>query len=925
MGLMIRTYVDGNQEFIELYGNETIDMDVSFAEIQDISKKNSAFTKEFKVPGTKNNNYIFNYFYDINSVYLNWNPKKKFEADLIYDGYEIFNGYIRMNSVSINKIEKVYSITFYNGVGDVAANIGDKFLRQLDLSHLTHPFTSQVYLQSQADWNLFPLTGTTNYSYQNGKTMWGLFNIGYNYVDSLSAITSNYLGSSPSSISITSGQKTITTTQPLPFIIGDTIRLTAIPSQNYIQGRVLGITGNTITFNPNLGLGTGTYSTWLTSRQLVDGEQIPDPKTTPIVDFQRNGVPNYISFSGTPVRNYYFKPSIQVKELYSQIFSQGGYAIESAFFDTNYFERYYLPLKFLDETVYTKGADVLCFNYNQGQLTQLRTTGDSIVQTAITCVSTAITYNLTGITIPSSYSSDTTNYTVNVSFIYNAPQDPSCSSPYSFNILWGTSLSSAQVVYSLNSFCNDLGPSTDYGASFSFTINNFNVNQGLFITGSNIPSIYDFKFELISPPVIVGNFDYSKEFPDNDFKQIDFITSINKLFNLVVVPHPIKTNTLIVEPIIDYIGKGEILDWTDKIDFDSTIGLSPTNNVLNGTIDFNFRLDKDYGNQQFNIASNRTFGSFRKLLNQDYKDSIINISPSLGSPTDIGLNNNTTPAITVSNMAAIKDENKNGQPFQKYNPYRILPRLVFRGPVIPNDNWGLPTVSGNTEQQWWAESTPISYWQETSRFTTYPFALSGFSHYINWNADDTNDAVQSWFPSMEDMYDVYYFEYIDDIISPENKILTAKIYLTPWEVANLRFDEKIIIKNAYYRINKISNLSLLEPGMCDIELVKLTRDYTSHAVKYFDLISCTGGTDYHTTSDLNYNLYAYVGNYVNIYTGATTTYTSIGCFQVIEGQPNPNYDYDHIFIGSGFTNSSVNVFSDCGCSAKTAFDIVQQV
>jgi hypothetical protein len=47
MGLQIRTYVDGNQEFIELYGNEDIDMEVSFAEIQDITKKNSAFTKEF--------------------------------------------------------------------------------------------------------------------------------------------------------------------------------------------------------------------------------------------------------------------------------------------------------------------------------------------------------------------------------------------------------------------------------------------------------------------------------------------------------------------------------------------------------------------------------------------------------------------------------------------------------------------------------------------------------------------------------------------------------------------------------------------------------------------------------------------------------------------------------------------------------------
>jgi hypothetical protein len=109
-------------------------------------------------------------------------------------------------------------------------------------------------------------------------------------------------------------------------------------------------------------------------------------------------------------------------------------------------------------------------------------------------------------------------------------------------------------------------------------------------------------------------------------------------------------------------------------------------------------------------------------------------------------------------------------------------------------------------------------------------------------------------------------------------------------------------------------------------LIKLTRDYTSHSVKYYDLINCnTGGTNYHTTSDLNYNMYAYVGNYVNIYTGSTTAYTSIGCFQVVEGQPNANYDYEPIFIGSGYTNTSVNVYDNCGCSGRTAFDIVQQV
>lgn len=929
MGLQIRTYVEGRQEFIELYGNEDIELQVAFAEIQDITKKNSAFTKEFKVPGTKNNNYIFNYYYDFNSVYLNWNPSKKFEADLLYDGYELYNGYVRLNSVSINKLEKVYSVTFYNGVGDVAANIGDKFLRELDLSSLSHPFNSNVYLQSQLDWNLFPLTGTTNYSYQNGKTFWGLFNIGYDYTNSLSGISTYYYGTSSTSVSITSGQKTITASAELPFLVGDTIRLTDNASLNYIQGKVDGITGTTIIFTPNLGLGTGTYSSWTISRELVGDEIIPDPLQSPIIDFRKNGVPNFISFSGTPVRNFYFKPAIQAKELYTQICNQAGYLIESDFFETNYFERFYLPLKFLDETIYTKGSVTPCFTTEGSCLGFPCLSTDYIdpyyfanTFTAATCNNIPFSATTTGFTINSAF---TGLYIFKITTEYTLEPDGSTSASFGGGL---------RINGSDQFFLNASAPGSPAGVQSLIDTSLVSIT----VTGqTDVSLFYDFgtsflsylsyfKFEIVyAPRVVVGDFDYAKEFPDNDYKQIDFITSVNKLFNLVVVPHPIKTKTLIVEPMIDYVGKGEILDWTEKIDWDDVINVSPTTNLINGTVEFNFKLDKDYGNQQFNISSNRIFGTYKKLLNQEYKDNIIPISPFFGSPTDIGLLNNAPPQLTVANMAAIKNENINGQSFQKYNPFKILPRLVFRGPVLPSQNWGLPTTTGTTNQQWWAEFTPMNYWQEVSRFTTYPFAYSGFSHYINWNADDTNDNIQTVFPTMEDMFDVYYFEYLDDLVSSENKIISAKIYLKPYEIAGLRFDEKILIKNNYYRINKIDNINLVNPGLCNIELVKLTRDYTSHAVKYFDLINCTGGTDYHTTSDLNYNMYAYVGNYVNIFTGSTTAYTSIGCFEVVEGQPDSNFEYNQVFIGSGFTNSSVGVYNDCGCSGTTAFDIVQQI
>ncbi len=903
MGLQIRTYVNGNQEFIDLYGDENIIAEVSFAEIQDITKKNSAFTQSFKVPGSKNNNMIFDYFFDINSVYLTWNPIKKFEADLLYDGYEIYNGYVRMESVVINGIEKEYNITFYNGVGDVAANIGDKFMNQLDLSHLTHPFTPDVYLQSQIDFNLFPLTGTTDYSYQNGKTFWGLYNIGYNYVGSLSGVSSYYAGTSTTNISISSGSKLMFCNTTLPFLPGDTIRFTNPTNNYYIQGIVTNVNGPDITFTPNLGLGNGTFNTWNVSIQVPEGSLVNDPNTTPIIDFQAPNIPNYMSFSGTPVRNYYFKPSIQIKELYEQIFSQAGYQVESNFFNTNYFERYYLPLKFLDSTVYTKGSAQPCYTFQAEENNPL---------SGVTCNNIPFSANSTSILIPSQYAGQ---YTFEMSVEVELTFGP-CPAFGSYDL----NLNVNGTDYLVNSTpdCDEYPGTYFVGIGGRVTIN---------LTGDSVITINPpagtirlVTFSIFNAPrFIVGNFDYAAEFPENDFKQIDFITSVNKMFNLVCIPHPTKTNTIIVEPIIDYIGKGEILDWTDKIDFDSPIQLTPTSSVLNGTLMFNFKLDQDYPNQQFNIANNRIFGTYELQLNQDYKDNKINFDTIFGSPVDTTLNNDNIPNLTVSNLSTIKTIESKGAGSQlQFNPFKILPRVIFRGLVLPNQNF---STQGYT---WWAENYEIDRWQETNRFTTYPFSYTGFSHYINWNGADYFDVRESQFVPQQDMYDIYYYDYVSDLTNPENKIMKCKAYLTPWEVSQLRFDEKIIVKNSYFRINKISNLSLLEPTLCDLELVKLTKDYTPHPVKYFDLISCTGGTDYHTTSDLNYNMYAYVGNYVNIFTGSSTTWTSIGCFEVQEGVPNASYDYEQVFISSGYTSSGVAVYSDCGCSGATEFNIIQQ-
>ena len=319
MSLRIRVDIQGVNYFLDLYQDEPVNLNLSFAEIEDITKKNSAFSQSFTLPGTKNNNTIFNYYYNLNSTPLNFNPNNKFDAIISWDGTEILQGNIRLNKVTQVQDEIIYDITFYNQVGNLSANIGDKFLRNLDFSSLSHPYTPSVVLESQLDPTLFPLTGSTNYSYQDGRTFWGLYNIGYSYIS------------------------------------GNSVDVQVSPLVN---------------FSPFTGV------SW-----------------TPIY--------GYFDFSGTPVNDFYYKPTLQIKWLYEKICEEAGYEVTSEFFDTDYFGKFYLPLKFLDETVYSRGATFPCYAYNNA--------GPIVPNTAtqtFTNPSSGVTCNILN------FSSNTTTFTV---------------------------------------------------------------------------------------------------------------------------------------------------------------------------------------------------------------------------------------------------------------------------------------------------------------------------------------------------------------------------------------------------------------------------------------------------------------------------------------------------------------------------------
>lgn len=916
--LQIRTTVDGKNIFLDLYQNEPVLLNMSFAELQDITKKNSNFSQTFALPGSKKNNIVFNFFYDLNAIPTDFNPNNKFEASLLWDGYEIMHGNIRLNSVSINNGEIVYSVSFYNQIGDLMSNIGDKFLFDLDLTYLNHPYSQDVILYSNLDPNLFSLTGATDYSYQNGKTMWGLYNIGYEYIS------------------------------------GNTVNSGTTPLVQFTQANT-----TTLEYTPQ--------------------------------------APNF-DFTGSPAHDYYFKPSIQIKELYSAIVSEAGYEIESSFFDTSYFKKFYMPLKFVDDSIYSRNAIPACYTYtNESIPVDVGYDTYTNPSSGITCNSLGWTANTTSFNIPFEYAA-----TYQFRFTFTVVPRVECdfdTSTFPYLYFFFTDGIATETLYPGTNFCN--GPQQ---VSIDRTFIVSGDSQLSFYFQGDLIDVSGFTSQIINPPRFIpsgSTINYDIEFPPNDYSQIDFLTSVNKYFNLIVVPNPDYPKKLIIEPIVDYVGSGEVLDWTTKVDNGSVQNLYPTSSLLNGTLHFEFKLDQDYANQDFKGQANRIFGTDKFQLGLDYKDTITKFDFLFSSPVDITVSNAFVPLITLSSMSKIKTIDNQGQTLQTFVPFKILPKMVFRGLTMPNDNYGFIAGSGTTAsttctsgityttdlagrplfyndcdgvqqayygstvgsntlpgcanpntlyyplvlfpyptltitnngsqcnqaigsqyQYWYMNQLQQDRWTNINRFTTYPFNYNNFSHYTNFRGEDKTNITPSEFTFInDDLYNIYYQDYIDDIISEENKIYSAKIYLYPQDIQSLTWKEKILINNTYFRINKISNWNALEPAICDIELIKLTKDYQSHPVLYYDLTPCSSGATLHSNSDLNYNLYAYAGAYVKLYDDALSY---LGCYGISIGEYDSTYTYNHYYIGSGFTTTNVGAYPDCGCTGRTPFNIVQE-
>ena len=145
----VSLYIEGVK--IDLSDKEGINIKLNSQDINDISKVNAGYSKDFSVMATKNNNKFFKHYYNAD-ITGGFDARVKKSGTIYLDDLFFISGKIRLTTTVLeNNLIVSYRIQFEGDVVNVKDVLGDKKLKDLDLSMFNHAYNSANVLQGLTD------------------------------------------------------------------------------------------------------------------------------------------------------------------------------------------------------------------------------------------------------------------------------------------------------------------------------------------------------------------------------------------------------------------------------------------------------------------------------------------------------------------------------------------------------------------------------------------------------------------------------------------------------------------------------------------------------------------------------------------------------------------------------------------------------
>ena len=162
---------DTGYQSVDIFGEIPISVTYSELDIAEIDSRKSPYSLTFILPGTSNNNTIFEHFYEINGV--DFNPLNDAACVVQYKGLDIFRGNLRLNKV-IKFYDRVqYEVYITSQVSTLSSVLGATTLPQLNWSNYIFDMN---YTSITTSWSA---NTQTNEGLFNGDVLMPMINYGY--------------------------------------------------------------------------------------------------------------------------------------------------------------------------------------------------------------------------------------------------------------------------------------------------------------------------------------------------------------------------------------------------------------------------------------------------------------------------------------------------------------------------------------------------------------------------------------------------------------------------------------------------------------------------------------------------------------------------------------------------------------------------